>query len=508
MKRQDKIKSLDDLAKIVNDLRSKGKRVVHCHGVFDLLHIGHIRHFQEAKEMGDSLIVTLTPDHFVNKGPHRPAFPQDLRAEVITSLDAVDYVAINHWPTAVETINLLRPHIYAKGPDYKEQSKDLTGGIKLESDAVKSTGGEIRITEGITFSSSSLLNRYVPLFSPEINGQLEDFRNRHSVGEILQYINGLRPLKVLVVGEAILDEYVYCTALGKSSKEPILALQYLSRDIHAGGSLAIANHLAEFCDDIKLVTYLGSEEPREQFVRSSLKPNVKPSFIYKSDSPTIIKRRYVEQYAVSKVLEIYEMNDAPLNDRENGELSRELELSLPEYDIVIVSDFGHGMFTAPVIELLSAKSRFLAVNTQINAANIGFHTISKYTRADYICIHEGEIRLDHRSRQGDLNVLVKDLANRLSCKMVMVTQGKLGTLLYQEGEGFVKFPSLAGKVVDRLGAGDAVLALSSICAGQGLPGDVLSFISNVVGAQAVTIVGNSESIDRVQVLKSIESLLK
>lgn len=508
MTRHDKIKPLDDLANIVNVLRSQGKKIVHCHGVFDLLHVGHIRHLREARGMGDVLIVTLTPDHFVNKGPHRPAFPQDLRAEVIASLEPVDYVAVNRWPTAVETIKLLRPDVYAKGPDYKDESKDLTGGIGLESEAVKSGGGVIRFTEGITFSSSSLLNRYVPLFSPEINGRLEDFRRRHSAGEILQYIEGLRPLKVMVVGEAILDEYVYCTALGKSSKEPILAMQYLSRDIHAGGSLAIANHLAGFCDYVKLVTYLGANESREQFVRSSLKPNVKPTFIYKSNSPTIVKRRYVEQYAVSKVLEIYEMNDAGLTDQETDKLCTVLEASLPKYDVLIVADFGHGMITRPVVDLLAAKGRFLAVNTQINAANIGFHTISKYSRADYVCIHEGEIRLDHRSRQGDLETLVKDLSNRLSCKTVMVTQGKYGTLLYREGEGFVQFPSLAIKVVDRLGAGDAVLALSALCAAQGLPGDVLSFIANVVGAQAVTIMGNSASIDRVQALKCVESLLK
>lgn len=503
-----KIKELYELADMLVSLRSAGKKIVHCHGVFDLVHVGHIRHFQEAKAMGDVLVVTLTQDEFVNKGPHRPAFTQNLRAEVIAALDVVDCVAINRWPTAVETIKLLRPKIYVKGPDYKEDSKDVTGGIKLEEDAVRAVGGEIRFTEDITFSSSTLVNRYMPLFSTEVNGQLDEFRRRHSVDEILQYIEGLRTLKVMVVGEAILDEYVYCTALGKSFKEPILAMQYLSRDIHAGGSLAIANHLAGFCNHVKLVTYLGANESREQFVRSSLKPNVKPTFIYKSNSPTIVKRRYVEQYAVSKVLEIYEMNDALLSDQETDELCMVLEASLPKYDVVIVGDFGHGMITRPVVDLLAAKGRFLAVNTQINAANLGFHTISKYSRADYVCIHEGEIRLDHRSRQGDLETLVKDLSNRLSCKMVMVTQGKHGTLLFREGEGFIQFPSLAIKVVDRLGAGDAVLALSSLCAAVGLPADVISFIANVVGAQAVTIIGNSASIERPDVLKSVESLLK
>ena len=96
-----KILDLDKLAAVVSEARARGKVVVHCHGVFDLLHIGHIRYFEQARRMGDLLIVTLTPDHYVDKGPHRPAFTQDLRAESIASLSCVDYVAINAWTTAV-----------------------------------------------------------------------------------------------------------------------------------------------------------------------------------------------------------------------------------------------------------------------------------------------------------------------------------------------------------------------------------------------------------------------
>ena len=103
-----KIKKISDLAEILREIRS-GKKLVLCHGVFDLLHIGHIRYFEQAKKYGDILIVTVTPDRFVNKGPERPAFPENLRAEAIAALDVVDYVAINEWPTAVETIHILKP---------------------------------------------------------------------------------------------------------------------------------------------------------------------------------------------------------------------------------------------------------------------------------------------------------------------------------------------------------------------------------------------------------------
>jgi rfaE bifunctional protein kinase chain/domain/rfaE bifunctional protein nucleotidyltransferase chain/domain len=503
-----KIFAIEPLARELELQRAKGKKIVHCHGVFDLLHVGHIRHFTEAKAMGDLLVVTLTQDRHVNKGPHRPAFPQDLRAEVIAALDSVDYVAINDWPTAVNAIKLLKPDVYAKGPDYKDAAKDVTGGIKTEEDAVRSVGGEIRFTEDITFSSSKLLNRHMPQFDGPVAGYLERLRQRYTGGDIARFVDGLRKLKVLVVGDTILDEYVFCEAMGKSSKEAILALQYLSQETHAGGSLAIANHLAEFCDKVDLITYLGAKQTKEDFVRSNLKPNVSPVFVYKTDSPTIVKRRFVQRFNVAKIIEIYEMNDAPLEGREEEEFCESLNNRLADYDVVLAADFGHGLIGPRAVELLSKKSRFLSVMTQINAANIGFHTISKYPRADYICIQEGELRLDHRNRRDDLKALTKNLAQRLCAATVMVTRGSSGTMIYNESSGISECPAFAMKVVDRIGAGDAVLAMTSLGAAAKLPADVIGFLGNLAGAQAVTIIGNSASISRVALLKSAEALLK
>ena len=199
-KGSDKIKDINELAEILVSLRASNKKVVQCHGVFDLLHIGHIRHFEQAKGFGDTLVVTVTPDRYVNKGPHRPAFAEDLRAEAIAALDCVDYVAINKWPTAVETIALLKPDIYAKGADYKDAQKDYTGKIIDEEAAIKSVGGEIAFTEDIAFSSSSLINKYMSVFPEEVSEYLADFAQRYPLDDVLRYLENARPLKVLVIG--------------------------------------------------------------------------------------------------------------------------------------------------------------------------------------------------------------------------------------------------------------------------------------------------------------------
>lgn len=153
-----KILELEELAEKIKVLKSKGKKIVLCHGCFDFMHIGHIKYFQASKKMGDVLIVTLTPDIYVDKGPDRPVFNQDLRAESIAALECVDYVAVNKWPTAEETLRLLRPDIYVKGQEF-EKLEDKTGKIQKENKIVKEIGAQMRFTHEIVFSSTKLINQ-------------------------------------------------------------------------------------------------------------------------------------------------------------------------------------------------------------------------------------------------------------------------------------------------------------------------------------------------------------
>ncbi len=154
-----KILPVEELAQILLALRSEGRTVVLCHGCFDLMHPGHIKYLQAAGKMGDVLVVTVTPDIYVDKGPDRPVFNETLRAESLAALECVQYVAINRWPTAEETLRLLRPHIYVKGQEFEELS-DKTGKIQKEYEVLREIGAEMKFTHEIVFSSTSLLNKY------------------------------------------------------------------------------------------------------------------------------------------------------------------------------------------------------------------------------------------------------------------------------------------------------------------------------------------------------------
>lgn len=503
-----KIKTLDELACILERERAAGRAVVHCHGVFDLLHIGHIRHFTEAATLGDCLVVTITPDRHVNKGPGRPVFAEELRAEAVASLDAVAYVAINCWPQATEAIKRLKPAVYVKGSDYRDAQKDVTGGIVLEEQAVKDVGGRIAFTDDITFSSSSLLNRHMATRPREVSEYLDGFTARYRDADVTRYLEGAAALRVLVVGETIIDDYHYCETMGKSGKEPILAARYVSSEQFAGGVLAVANHLASFAGRVRLLTGLGAQDTKEDFVRERLDARVEPSFLYLPDAPTIVKRRYVETYPLQKLFEVYVMGERHGGGGHSEALCERLEAMMPECDLVLVTDYGHGLLGPEELDLLCTKAPYLAVNTQVNAANHGFNTISKYTCAHFVSVSENELRLDARNTRRDLQDIVRQQCERMHCDRMIVTQGKQGSLCYGREEGFVRVPALSSQVVDRVGAGDAVFAVTSLCAGQGAPMEIVGVIGNAVGAQAVMTVGNRTPVDRATVTKHLTSLLR
>src|SRR6266480_959709 len=307
-----KIKRLKDLANTLEKLRGAGKKIVHCHGVFDLLHIGHIKHLEAARKLGDVLVVTLTPDRFVNKGPHRPAFPEKLRAEALASLACVDFVAINEWPTAVETIGTLKPDLYVKGVVREAGQRDHSDAIRQEEDAIQSVGGRLVLTDEETFSASTLINRFMDVFTPATKDFLEQFRRRYTPEQIVGYLQAIRKLKVLVVGETIIDEYQFCSVMGKSGKEPVLAALHQRTEQYAGGVLAIANHVSNFCDEVGLLSAVGQISSREDFIQSNLNKNVTAHFVQVPDAPTILKRRFLVGFLATKLFEVYEMRNTGL----------------------------------------------------------------------------------------------------------------------------------------------------------------------------------------------------
>jgi rfaE bifunctional protein kinase chain/domain/rfaE bifunctional protein nucleotidyltransferase chain/domain len=506
---REKILSLNELAARAEKVRSSGRSIVLAHGTFDLLHMGHVRHLEQARGLGDVLFVTLTDDKHVNKGPGRPVFTAMLRAEMVAALSYVEAVAVNEALSAENVINAIKPDIYVKGSDYADESADITGKIREEHNAVETNGGRIHFTYDITFSSSSLLNRHFDVFDPILKSYLNDMQSRCNLDDFSKIINSISNRKVLIVGETIIDEYHYVSPLGKASKENLIPTLYRDEERFAGGVLAAANNVADFCSEVHILTCLGDRSDEQEFIRASLKENVKLSVIKRHASPTIIKRRFVDSDYLRKMFEVYFMDDAPLSGAIETQLVDLVAKLAPEYDVVIVTDFGHGMITESVRKELIDKARFLAVNAQSNSANHGFNLITKYNRADYICIDAPEARLAVEDRHIELEVIAESLlSKRVECSRIILTHGRHGCVTYDKCAGVKRIPAFTGRAIDTIGAGDAFLAVTAPMVAEGHSLEKIGFIGNAVGAMKVGIVGHRASVDKIGLLKYINTLLK
>jgi rfaE bifunctional protein nucleotidyltransferase chain/domain len=443
--------------------------VVQCHGCFDLLHIGHIRHFEAAKREGDYLIVTVTADAYVNKGPDRPVFPQQLRMDAIRALACVDQVVLSNSPTAAGVIRQIQPDVFAKGPDYSAASLHPD-----EQAALRQVGAKLVITDTEKWSSTALLAR-AP-YPPEVTAYLAAVRAKYSAADVLAWLEKARTLKALVIGDAIRDDYHYCNTLGKAGKEPILAAQFVRAEHFIGGAHAVRSHAEAIADDVLCLT-----------------------------GPMTVKRRFVETYPFQKLFEIYEMDEA--RGAEVGDcIAGDDQLPIRSEDVVIVADYGHGLLTKALVSRLQQEAQYLAVNTQANAGNHGFNTISKYPGPDFISLSERELRLDARDQTTDIRTLMKCVGDsRLAT--VLITRGAHGCLAYQ-ARRFAEAPALTTHTVDRVGAGDAVFAVTACCAAVGMPLDLVTFLAAVVGTQAVAIVGNATYIERATLREAITTWLR
>ena len=504
-----KIQNFENISKISLKEKKNGKKIVMCHGVFDLLHIGHIKHFEKAKSLGEILIVSITADKFVNKGPGRPSFNEIDRLESLSAIKNIDYVVINNDYTATKLIQQIKPDIYCKGPDYKNKSNDLTGEIFNEIKAVKKVGGKIIYTDGKTFSSSTLINRISENISSNQKNAIAGIKKEYNFSKIKNKINKFKDLKVLVLGEAIIDQYVFCDALGKSGKEPVLALREIKSETYLGGALAITRHVSNFCKNTSLFSMLGEKKEFIKEIKKNFEKNIKFDFIQKKNSPTIFKKRFIDSISNNKVLGVYNLNDDPLKKNEENKLNERLKKILHNYDVVIVSDYGHGFLSQKTAKLICNNSKFVALNAQVNAANIGYHSMRKYKNIQCLIINEKEIRHELRDRTSDVKTLIKRLSKEQKIKNIIVTRGINGAILYNLKENSFKFSdAFAKKAIDKIGAGDSMLAIVSLCLKSKFSNDLSLLIGSLAASFSTETMGNKEPISKVKILKSIEHIIK
>lgn len=258
--------------------------------------------------------------------------------------------------------------------------------------------------------------------------------------------------KVLLVGDGIIDEYIYVTPIGKSIKENIISTSYVGSETFRGGVWAGANHIKDFCKVVDVMT-----------------------------GPTIMtNRRFVDKTYNHKLFTVHEKKSGAQWD----------DFDIPSYDLVIVTDFGHGAITSELINRLSNEAKYLAINAQTNSTNFGFNLFTKFPRADFVVVDELEARLAAHDRENP----IENVINHLGYKHIIVTLGKNGAVGF---DGSFHYSSATAKlVVDTMGAGDAFLCVTAPFACAGFPMSDLLRIGNAAGAVKVGVIGHQSSVTK------------
>lgn len=485
-------------------LKTKKGKIVLVHGVFDLFHIGHLKHLKEAKKYGAVLIVSLTKDKYVMKGPDRPYYKDQLRAEMIASLEFVNYITFSNSKSAVDVIKKIKPDYYIKGKDYSSNKDDITGKIKIETNEVKKYGGQIIFTDEITYSSSALLKNFFDIYTDKQRNYFNKKKHQNYKAKLYSIINKIKKLNVLCIGESIIDEYIYVKSLGKTPKENLISYNHINSEIFPGGILAAALHISNYCKKVEIVSVAGTDFFKNKHAIFS-KKNIKYNLI-KSDKKNIRKSRFIDSDFFNKVFACYEVNDKFLDKKIENQIIAKLK-KINTYDVVIVLDYGHGLFTKKIINYIEKNAKFIVLNTQTNSANLGYNLVTKYNNANLICIDEPEARLAVSDKESKLKIVAKKIFNNFNkIENLIITRGKNGSFAYNKKISSFT-PVFSKNIVDTMGAGDAFISISALASYVENDIELISFIGNAVGSLHTNTIGNKTSVTKEELIKFIDSLL-
>ena len=485
------------------------KKILFYATVFDIIHLGHINYFKSAKNINKDkknfLIVTTTADKYIDKGFGRPYFKENQRLEALSNLEIVDAVAISDQPSSLDVIRKLRPGYYVKGSDYKINKNDKTGKIYLEKNAVENYGGKIVYTNDELFSSTKIINQKSMIFNELQTKIFKKIKNKVKSDKISKYLNQLKKLKVTILGELIFDEYLFGNVVGKSGKEPNLVQVSKYKECYLGGSAAVARNVSEFVKSVNLISFFGNEEKFKKILNKELQKNVR----FKKFKPyrnffSILKQRFIDLNSNYKLHGYYHI---PEFDENKNNKFIENKLKNSPSDILIVTDYGHNLISKKIINKLRNYFNFIAVNAQLNSTNIGLHSILKYKGVDLIVINETELRNELKDNTSEIFKISKIFLKKQKLRNLVITRGSSGAILI-DNKGVYECPAFVSTAVDKVGAGDAMLSLISICLKNKIDKELSLLIGCFAGYISVQHMANKKIISRNQLENFLNYCLK
>lgn len=453
-----KIKTPEELSLIVGAVEDRNKTVIMCHGVFDVVHPGHVRHLLYAKSKADILIASITADKHVMKGERRPHVLQDLRAVNLAAFEMVDFVVIDRHDTPLTNIEMIRPNYFAKGFEYN--GSGLPKKTAEEAAAVQSYGGEMIFTPGdIVFSSSALIDLAPPQIKLETLSILME-RSGLTFKELRHTLDMLPGASVHVVGDLIVDSYTHCAMVGSHAKTPTMSVMFENRVDFVGGAGIVAKHLAAAGADVLFTTVVGDDKMGEFAIKDMEVAGIEVDAVVEQSRPTANKNAIV--VGGYRLLKIDTLDNSSVGDATIAAMASCISDN-KTIDAVVFSDFRHGMFnrrTIPTLIEAIPEGVYRVADSQV-ASRWG--NITDFKGFDLITPNEREARFALGDQDSGVRPLASALYDAAQCNLMILKMGEKGVLTCRDSnheslDSFCVVDSFASKVVDAVGAGDALLA--------------------------------------------------
>jgi rfaE bifunctional protein kinase chain/domain len=461
--------------------KAAGQSVVFVSGNFNILHPGHIRLIRFAKQLGSFLVVAINGDEAPGV-----LFPQQIRVQGVESLSDVDFVVALQDPLE-SFLRELKPTVVVKGKEHETR-------LNLEKSVLESYGGKLIFSSGETkFSSVDLLRKeftstQTTLVKPT------DFLDRHSIGlnDIVDCIQRLKGLKVAVIGDTIVDEYITCETLGLSQEDPTIVVSPVLNKLFVGGAGIVASHVVGLGGQVRFYSVLGNDKMGE-FALNQLKVNgVETHLLLDESRPTTLKQRFRTQEKT--LLRVNHLSQRSISDELVKRMYDQIAPSLDWADLIIFSDFNYGCLPQKLVTAITAKAKAkdkIVVADSQSSSQIG--DITRFKDLTLVTPTEREARIGLRDFDSGLVVLAENLIKTCRTKHVFITLGAEGLFIHErDNEDCVtdKLPAFNPSPRDVAGAGDSLLVCSSMALATGANIWLSAFVASVASGCQVGRLGN------------------
>jgi rfaE bifunctional protein kinase chain/domain len=485
-----KIKTAKELRQILG-LPPRADKVIMCHGVFDIVHPGHVRHLLYAKSKASILIASLTADRHIDKGVYRPHVPQDLRALNLAVFEMIDYVVIDENATPLENLDIIQPDYFAKGYEYTA-SGDLHPRTQEELEVVQRYGGELLFTPGDIVYSSSTLIKYAPPVL-KLEKLLALMSTDNVTFDLLRTtLDAFGEKRVHVVGDTIVDTYTYGTMIGGQTKTPTMSVLFERKTDFVGGAGIVAEHMKAAGAEVVLSTVLGDDQYKDFVLDNLGKAGVHCRAVIDPTRPTVNKNAIVA--GGYRLLKVDTLDNSSISDHTMQQLTQ--AISETPVDAVVLSDFRHGIFnrrTIPKFIEAIPEGCYRVADSQV-ASRWG--NITEFRGFDLITPNEREARFALGDQDSGIRPLASAVYDLAECKLLILKLGDRGVLTcvgegHERLDSFFVIDSFVDRLVDAVGAGDALLAYATLAMLTGKNPVVASILGSMAAACECEVDGNS-----------------